>query len=187
MSAKSQVAGQKKYVRVTEILGQYTDFSRIPGPVLEHASARGTEVHAICSAIATGMWVPSISEECHGYVDSFRRWFELVDEVLLVEERLYDRTFYYTGQVDLIVRLRGDKSPRVVDLKTPITKGRTWAAQIAAYNRLAEFDRGILCRNSGTLRLSPHGRTAKFDPCNPPAEALAAFLSALTAYRYFTS
>jgi len=187
MSAESQDGIKENHVRVTTILGMYTDFSTIPDAVLKHAASRGTEVHQICAAIALGMWIPAISAECKGYVDSFKRWFELVDEVLMVEERLYDHTFKFTGQVDLVVKLRGDKSPRVVDLKTPITKGRTWFAQIAAYNRLAEVDRGFLCKNSGTLRLSPAGRVAKFDNCNPPTEALAAFLGALTSYNYFKS
>jgi hypothetical protein len=174
-----------KWPSVTTVLSVFSDFSRIDPRVLQAAAERGTEVHKICSAIATGLHVPAIPEDLQGYVASFRQWFRNVETVELVEQRLEDPTFMYHGQPDLVVRLRGDSAPRLIDLKTPASLGKLWAAQIAAYNRLFYVHTGQKCHHSGTLRLRRDGRPPIFDECRHGESDLHAFLCALTAYRHF--
>jgi hypothetical protein len=174
-----------KWPSVTQVLSLFMDFSRIHPDILAAAASRGTEVHRICSAIATGLHVPAIPEGLEGYIASFRQWFDRVDEVLLVEERLRDHIFQYHGQPDLVVRLRGDQAPRLIDLKTPYSKGKLWAAQIAAYERLFYVHTGQECQHSGTLRLRRDGTAPIFDECRHGASDLQAFLCALGAYRHF--
>jgi hypothetical protein len=174
-----------RWPSVTQVLSVFSDFSSIDPRVLQAAAERGTEVHKICSAIATGLHVPAIPEDLQGYVASFRQWFNNVEEVLLVETRLEDQVFMFHGTSDLVVRLRGDSAPRLIDLKTPASLGKLWAAQIAAYSRLFYVHTGQECQHSGTLRLRRDGTAPIFDECRHGASDLQAFLCALGAYRHF--
>jgi len=173
-----------KWPSVTQVLSVYSDFSKIDPRTLEAAAARGTEVHKVCAAIAKGLF-PVVPEAIQGYVVSFRRWFENVEEVLLVEKRLEDLTFMYHGTPDVVLRLRGDSAPRLIDLKTPATLGKLWAAQVAAYERLFYVHTGLNSQHSGTLRLRPDGRPPIFDESRHKESDFSGFLCALGAYRHF--
>ena len=183
----------KEYPSITQILGLYSDFSMIRPQVLETASLRGTEVHAICAAIAKKVWVPEIPSDCAGYVLSFQNWFEThVKDVLLVEEELIDTVHGFLGHPDLVVLLRDD-SRLLVDLKTPATKSKLWSAQLAAYKYLAKEGArpdgtraALQIDRVGSLRLRPNGNPPIFDQYQDSALDFAAFLAALSAYRYFT-
>jgi hypothetical protein len=175
----------EKWPSVTTVLSIFSDFSRIDPRVLQVAAERGTRVHQACAAIAQGLFVGEIPEDLQGYVASFRRWFETVETVELVEQRLQDAVFQYHGTPDMVVRLRGDQAPRLIDLKTPYSKGKLWASQIAAYNRLFTVSTGQECEHSGTLRLRRDGRPPIFDECRHGASDLQGFLCALGAYRHF--
>lgn len=176
-----------KFPSVTRVLGVFADFSRIPPHVLNHAAARGTKVHAACSAIAKGLWCPPQEPEVQPYVDSFRRWFDrYVESVSAVEVELVDEKLGFCGHPDLICRIKGDKWDEltVVDLKTPATKNRLWSAQLAAYRHLAETEIDPPKRTA-SLRLRKDGSRALFDEYEDQARDLAAFLSALNAVRWF--
>lgn len=170
---------------VTEVLSIFQDFSRIRPDVLALAAERGTIVHQACAAIASGLWSLGVPPDCAGYVKSFERWFALVEEVHLVEAELTHPVYGYMGHLDLCVTLKGDKAPRVVDLKTPVTEGRTWQAQIGAYEELVDANTKMQPKQSGSLRLRADGGFPKFTQNDGDAGALNAFLNALAAYRYF--
>lgn len=173
---------------VTEVLSVYQDFSAVSSERLQVAANRGTEVHRICAAIAKGLWWASeIPEGQRGYIQSFERWFDVaVDQVIFVEERLDCTCYGYYGHPDLIAVLRGDLGATVIDLKTPITEGAVWRGQVAAYRHLAECSGlGLPIERQVSLMLSPKGKSAKFKEYTANKEDLAAFLAALTAYRYF--
>ena len=183
-----------EYPSVTQVLSPHIDFSMVPPTVMEIATARGSMVHDICAQHAQSEWVPPdlIREDCKGYFDSFLQWFELVKTVHLVEEELIDEVYGFCGHPDMIVTMIGTKWPRVVDLKTPVTRAKAWKLQIAAYNRLAE--QGFLSvsvikdyrvKQSGTLRLSPKGRAPNYDEYTDSAEDFNVFLSCLYSWKYF--
>ena len=176
---------KNKWPSVTQVLGVFSDFSMIKPDVLERACQRGTEVHGVCASIAMGFFPGSVSYDLAGYVESFKKWFSLVDEVLLVETRIQDPIYQFTGMSDLVVRLQGDELPRLIDLKTPLAKGPLWSAQIAAYEHLFKIKTGLECRHSGSLRLRPDGGFPLFDEYRHAEEDLHAFLCCLTAYKYF--
>ncbi|EFK09498.1 conserved hypothetical protein [delta proteobacterium NaphS2] len=176
---------KQNWPSVTTVLSVFSDFSKIRPDVLERAAERGTRVHDICSSIALGFFPGSVSEDLAGYVVSFRKWFALVDEVLLIEERIFDPVYQFCGKPDLVVKLRGDGSPRLIDLKTPLAKGKLWSAQIAAYENLFKVKTGLECHHSGSLRLRPDGAFPLFDEYRHTEADLHAFLCALTAYRFF--
>lgn len=169
---------------VTEILKPWSDFSMIPPAVLEAASVRGTAVHDACATIARGLPVLSMSQEIEGYVESYSRWFELmVDEVLLVEERLIDVAFGYNGEPDLIVR-SNHQEIILVDNKTPVQLLKTWQLQCAGYYNLA-VKQGITPDKCGSLRLHPDGKIAKMEYYGNSLNDFNLFLQALNLHRFF--
>lgn len=177
---------KNKYPSVTQVISPHTNFSMIPPTVLEIATARGSMVHDLCARHTQGEWIPPdlIREDCKGYFDSFLQWFELVATVHLVEEELVDDVYGFCGHPDMIVTLISNKRPRVVDLKTPVSRAKAWKLQIAAYNRLAEV-KDWHVEKSGTLRLSPKGRTPAYDEYEDSAEDFNYFLHCLMSWKYF--
>jgi hypothetical protein len=119
---------------VTEVLAPWSDFSRVRPDVLEAAAERGTIVHTACSALATGVWFPPLPEGCRGYVESFQRWFDAaVEKVLMVEPNLVHPVYRYVGHPDMIVRIKGDATDSLIDIKTPLALSKSWRLQLAAY------------------------------------------------------
>jgi len=169
---------------VTQVLSPYSDFSHIPAAVLEAASARGTAVHDVCATIARGLPVMNQPPETIGYVDSYRRWFDLmVDEVLMVETRLVDIDFGYNGEPDLVIRAKNQEII-LVDNKTPVQLIKSWRLQCAAYCALVSKN-GIVPARSGSLRLHPDGGIARMDYYDNNQGDFNLFLQALNLYRYF--
>lgn len=177
---------KNKYPSVTQIISPHVDFSMIPPTVMEIATARGSMVHDLCARHAQGEWIPPglIREDCKGYFDSFLQWFELVETIHLVEEELIDEAYQFCGHPDMIVTMIGRKRPQVVDLKTPVSRAKSWKLQIAAYNRLAEV-KGWHVKQSGTLRLSPKGRPPTYDEYTDSTGDFNVFLSCLMSWKYF--
>ena len=172
---------------VTEVLSVYQDFSAVSPERLHAAANRGTEVHRVCASIAKGLWWPyEIPEDQRGYVESFERWISAaVAQVFLIEQRLECRCHGYTGTPDLVVLIKGDTGPSVIDLKSPVTESPTWKGQLAAYAHLLEcIGNGPISR-AGALMLSPKGKMAKLKEYRNSKEDFAAYLAALTAFRYF--
>jgi len=177
---------KNKYPSTTQVLSPHIDFSMVPLTVLELATARGSMVHDLCARHAQGEWIipDLIREDSKGYFDSFLQWFELVETVHLVEEELIDEVYGYCGHPDMIVTLIGTKWPRVVDLKTPVSRAKSWKLQIAGYSHLAKIN-GYHVKQSGTLRLSPKGRTPVYDEYTDSVEDFNIFLSCLMSWNFF--
>jgi len=171
------------YPTVTEILGRYTDFSRIPEDVLNLATERGNEVHARCCSLALGVpWLGSLNAAWDGYVESFRRWKDLqVVKVVLAEKRLYHPTYKYSGKLDLIVEMRTEGLV-LVDLKTPVVLHKIWRWQIAGYVDLARSNKHKV-KKGGTLQLSPEEKPAKMVWSEDHDRDFVFFLSCLNIHR----
>jgi hypothetical protein len=175
-----------KSFSVTTVLGVYNDFNAINPAVLEAAKVRGSAVHRAAACHAAGLFVQPVPGAYRGYFESFCKWFDdYVREVIFVEERFVDEIFFYNGQSDLgCVLIDGRRV--IVDYKTPAAESATWKSQIAAYAELAkkkyppEFV-GM------SLRLRADGRPAIATVYEYSKNDYAAFLAALTAYRYFKS
>ena len=167
---------------VTEILGKYVDFSRIPDQVLFEACQRGQIVHSACSALALGAWVRPLPPTYSGYFESFERWFNNnVKRVVIVEKTFVNETLGYTGRPDLVVELINGLF-LLVDIKTPIAEGKTWKVQLAAYNYLLN-QVGIFPQSSASLRLKPNGAEAIAVRYDDWIYDFNIFLSALNAHR----
>lgn len=171
---------------VTTILAPWSDFSKIPEEVLQAAAERGTRVHKACASITRGLWAP-VPIDIRGYVDSFKRAFDYVDEVLLTEEPVSSRTFGYMGHPDIVWRYRGEDLWTLIDNKTPRAHLLVWNAQISAYDHAVEEDKGIVIGRSGSLRLHPDGKRPIFDELTKTERirGFEAFCGSLTAWKYF--
>ena len=159
----------------------------MPDMRLMIAQQRGIKVHRACFAIAKGCWA-LVDEEAEPYVQSFKIWVEnVVEKIVYVGDDsgpgLIDEEFGFIGHPDIIVTLKRECHPRVIDLKTPITKTKIWRLQLAAYSHLA-MKAGWSVDISGSLRLSPNGEIAKFDASENWHRDFAVFLSALNIYRF---
>ena len=174
------------YPSVTQIIGRYSDFSRVPPDVLEAAKERGTRVHQVCAAMASGLWVPDYCDSGDApYIVSFEQWFEaVVDNVIAVEPELTCTTYRFKGHPDLLCRLKGDDCLTLIDLKSPVQKQKTWRLQIAAYRHLALKKWPNIAR-VGSLRLSPEGRPALFDEYSGTLDVdFNVFVSALNVHNF---
>src|SRR5882672_2822428 len=109
------------YPRVSDIIGKQTrdDMQGINIDVLVNAAMRGTRVHEYCTSIVKGLWIPDIEEQYVGYVEEFKKWHnEYVEKVLYTNTRLYDDSERFSGEFDMIVKLKGSDQIALIDLKT---------------------------------------------------------------------
>lgn len=127
---------RENYKRVTNVLYPFSGLERLNAEVVAHAAERGTKVHKICEGIIQGFGEIDVDEETKGYVESFKKWWELGHEVIMMEQRFWDDDLQITGQVDLIIKT--PEGLAVVDLKTSSKPSPTWEAQGSAYAYLAK-------------------------------------------------
>ena len=148
---------RENYLRVTNVLYPFSGLHLLDPDVLAFAAERGTKVHKTCEGIIQGLGEIGVEDETWGYVESFKKWWALGHEVLMVEQRFWDDELEITGQVDLIL-----KSPELllVDLKTSSRPSPTWKAQGSAYAYLAK-KAGYDIQKIQFLHLNKHGKEPK--------------------------
>ena len=140
------------------MLYPFSGLDRIDPDVVAYAAERGTKVHKICEAIIQGLGELGVEEETKGYVESFKKWWDLGHEVIMMEQRFWDNELKITGQVDLIIKT--PEGLAIVDLKTSSKPSPTWAAQGAAYAYLAKKAKHDI-KKIFFLHLSKVGREPK--------------------------
>lgn len=176
------------YIRVSSALQPYVDFGGASVSRVQYAAERGSDIHEIClEYMALSLWYPSrIPVEYQGYLNSFQVFLDqMVEEIVAVELRLYDDLYQYTGRLDLIVVIRHEGLV-LLDLKTPLKRARTWAAQLASYGNLArKHGYAIPPGRLGSLQLDPGGRRPKCHWYEEEDEAFLMFVNALNTQRYF--
>lgn len=171
-------------ISVTQVLSPWADFTMIPEGVLKHAAERGTQVHNAIAGFLRGSFQPRIDPEVEPYFDSFLQWRPMVKSIACVEKEFIDNDLGVVGHPDLICKLKGDEFLTVVDWKTPMMKNPLWSAQLAGYQHLAQAN-GIHVRRRLSVRLKKNGRFPIVNEYKDHGTALAAFLSALNATKYF--
>jgi hypothetical protein len=131
------------YPRVREIISkQNNEFRAIDVDVLANACLRGERIHAYCTAWCKNLFLDEIEPEYQPYFDSFVAWAELnVEEILHSTVRLYDDKLRFTGEFDMIVKMKESKKISLIDIKTSACKSKSWPLQLAAY--------GHLCKENG--------------------------------------
>jgi len=149
---------RETYSRVTNILYPFSGLEKIDSEIVAHAAARGTKVHKICEGIIEGIGEIDVDDETRGYVESFKKWWSIGHDVVMMEQRFWDDELKITGQVDLI--LRTPDGLAVMDLKTSYRPSKTWEAQGCAYAYLAR-KAGHDIKKIYFLHLNKHGKQAK--------------------------
>lgn len=172
---------------VTQIINPWVDFSKIPPDTLQAAADRGTAVHDLCLNFYAKGFFAFAPKPLEGYYHSFIAWFDMmVAEPILIEQRLVDNDLMYSGQIDLLARSKDKGDLILIDLKTPLSKSKSWRLQLAAYARLCDIN-GYLPSRIGSLQLSPDGKMAKMEWYQESAMDLNYFVQALTLHRFFNS
>ncbi len=125
-----------------------------------------------------------IGEEYLGYVTSFRKWAEAqVDKFIIIEKRYIDSELQYSGQMDFVV-LGSDGELYLVDLKTSSRPQKTYAIQMAAYDRLLRNHK-IAVKGAMIVYLDKNGEFPEIHLLEDMNEELHIFLSALDCWHYF--
>jgi hypothetical protein len=89
--------------------------------IRKEAASHGTLVHGLAALVVQGL--PSIPMGDEGptqaQMDAFTDWYEhYVEAVHAVELPVANFAYRYAGTLDLLVRLKGDKRPTLVDIKS---------------------------------------------------------------------
>lgn len=130
---------RENYTRVTSILYPFSGLDKLDPDVVANAARRGTQVHKICEGIIEGLGELDVDDETRPYIESFKQWWSLGHDIVVLEERFWDDDLEITGQVDMIINTPDGLA--IVDLKTSSAPSKTWAAQGAAYAYLARLEK----------------------------------------------
>lgn len=192
------------YPRVSDILSKQTiaEMQKIPLDTLAKATLRGIKVHNYCLSYAAGLFLAYIEAEYEPYVNCFIEWYENnVLHQIHNSLRLYDDERKFTGEFDLVVKLKNEEVA-LIDIKATSSSSKTWPVQLAAYNHLCKLS-GINVERIFNLHLkkkngkkeedltldedapSPftvHAKTIDYSDIEAPWKV---FQSALTCYDYF--
>jgi len=169
---------------VTQIISPYVDFSAIRPDVLERACERGTIAHDAAAEYLRGGF-PVFPKEYCGYFDSFQRWADdMILDCILIEKRIADPSRGYTGQVDLVARLKGDGGLTLIDWKTSAVGQKSWRVQLAAYRTLVVGEGSPVDRMM-SVRLKKDGKGAIVDEYTTYARDMGIFNGLLNSWNYF--
>jgi len=148
----------KMYARVSEVLGQFLDFSAIPPEVLKSKAALGTRIHNAIQQDIQGDF-PVVSLQEHGYFQSFERWRSALKPVFLItEKRMYCHQKMLTGCIDALIKLEGHDQHILVDWKTSVSESpTTWPMQAMLYWYLLEQTGIIVSQNALFVKLDRNG------------------------------
>lgn len=130
------------YPRVSDIISKQNEaeLRSIPIETLANACIRGTKVHEYCTAYMKSLWIVDVEPEYKPYFDAFVRWSEEnIECVLYTGIRLYDDVKRFTGEFDMIVKLKNSKT-MLLDIKTSASKSKAWPLQLAAYSHLCKIN-----------------------------------------------
>ena len=187
---------RQSYPRVSEIIGKQNaeELRSIPLDVLTHATERGTAIHTYCTAWVRNLWVAQVEPEYEPYFRAFIDWAALhIEAVSETALRLYDDEKMFTGELDMIVKMRGTDKVMILDIKTSANKSKAWPLQLAAYAHLCKVN-GY--QFDGVLNVHLKKESKKGSASYPLVKAVALeyddvtpywdiFASALSCYNYF--
>ncbi len=154
----------------------------------EAAAKRGSLVHVLAEMHAGQVpEIPIGAEPDAGAVAAFERWYETyVSELIFAEHPVVNERYGYAGTLDYLVRLKGDKYPTLVDLKTSASLWPEMRYQTAAYREAAApvlraLSGSKRCRR-GVLHIPEDAEIAHFHEHARHTEDFQGFLSCLYLY-----
>ena len=130
------------YPRVSNIIGKQNadELRSVPIETLANACIRGQKVHDYCTAWVKNLWIPDVEPEYQPYFEAFTKWAESnIVECYHSAVRLYDDTMRFTGEFDMIVKLKNNETA-LLDIKTSAAKSKAWPLQLSAYAHLCNLN-----------------------------------------------
>ena len=127
----------KLYARVTEILASESDYSNIDPDVLARKCEIGIQVHKAISDDINDEF-PILDERTINYFNSYVKWKNELQALFIEsEQRYFDDKYMFTGQIDSVVKLKGNDKYQLVDFKTAANENkRVWNLQAHFYHHL---------------------------------------------------
>lgn len=127
----------KEYVRVSEVIGKFKDWSNVPEDRKERKRRIGTEVHQAIEDEIKGDF-PLLGEETQGYYGSYLKWKESLDvRFFSTEVRYFCDEKRLTGKIDALVYPFNEfmiDLPILVDYKCTASEMKeTWMMQAHLY------------------------------------------------------
>jgi len=119
-------------------------YGDIPYDILEEAARIGTETHRFCLGwVASEGTLFGPDPEIAGYVDRFIEWYEMsVEEVFRIDGKpaveVEVRMDDWIGHIDLIAKMKGDRTFSIIDLKRTVLVSKSVGLQLAGYQIAAE-------------------------------------------------
>lgn len=168
------------YDRVTAILSAFTKFDHIDPEVLKKKAEIGTSVHSSIEAYNKNLGMIVENEAVMPYLDSFLKWNNINNKIVLSEERLICPELKITGQIDMIMEIEGKNV--IFDVKTSASMHRHYELQLSAYAYLARKN-GVEVSKQAILLLNKDGKEPQEFYCE---DRFPLFLSCLDVYRFFS-
>lgn len=179
--------GQRRYARVTSILARArgNGLAGIPEHILDAARARGKAVHAAIEYLNRDeLDEATVHPLILGYVESFRRWRDLMKPVTERSEHVWVSEIYgYGGRLDWKCRVAGRfNGSWIIDVKSGMPSPAD-ALQTAAYFNLEIENAPGQTLQRAALYVHRDGSPATFQAFSDPTD-FAVFLSYRNIYEW---
>lgn len=124
------------YVRVSEILKRFSDYSDVDPVMLEEKAKIGTNVHQAIIADCAGDFVLFETDRAQAYFESYKLWSKMDNIEIKQVPRLYCDQYMITGECDGLW-----KGHRLLDWKCSASPSEK------VWNMQAHFYWYLLCQN----------------------------------------
>jgi len=174
-----------KYPGVSEVFSHYTkpSYAGISLEEIIKKEEKQSYVKSRCLAIATNIFQIEEESEHNGYIQSFRKWFDVnVSQVVCTDKILFDDVNRFTGRLDIIYK-NHDLNDVSLTIKTSYPS-KSWALQLAAYRRLCNVNAMNTTKNI-ILKLSKKGDIASEFECENIEQSWEMFNNILQGWHYF--
>lgn len=153
---------------------------------LNEAGTLGANIHDICQAINLRQPWEAPDKNTELMARAYEKWYnQAVKTVVAVEKVVVSAKYGYAGRLDFLARLRGDRLPTLIDVKTGKRVYREIPLQLAAYKHsLEEFGRPVARRLVVHLDKQEPGKLHVYEYVDHERD-FRMFLYALELWRYF--
>lgn len=167
---------------VTRILSVLGAYENVPEVALERKRQIGSDVHAACHILNTGLLNEvTVSEEIAEYVRAYKTFLKDKQPVCLFSEMpMYSPDLGFAGTPDFVGEIDGQMA--VFDIKTTVRIYPMSGLQLSAYGHLVQSQFDIKVAKRYTLQLKKDGSYVLFE--HDSKEDFINFLACLRVYRF---
>lgn len=127
----------KNYLQVSDVIKFKSDFSAVPPEILKRKAAIGTRIHKAINEYLYGGFPSFLKVEERGYFHSFIKWWYFLSPTPIQSEmRYYCNEKMLSGQIDALIKVKGEEEAILVDFKTSAQESPSWKYQAHLYHYL---------------------------------------------------